>query len=100
MNGDDVLMDKNDPRIKERLDKYIKTPSHEKTSFFLLKRPKYMQRFYNSLCPSCSIRTRQEVIKGTLKIDNDLSFFCDDCKVALLPLLEKIQYKCERLYSK
>lgn len=94
-------MSNNDEAIKERLKKYISTPSHEKTSVFLLKRPKYMRRFYNSLCPSCSIRVRQEIlVNNSFKVDNELSFFCDGCKYALLPLLEKVQIKCEELYNK
>ena len=93
-------MNKDDPAVQERLKKYINTPSHEKTTVFLAKRPKYMQRFYNCLCEDCSINTRREVLFGNLKIDNELSFFCTDCKVALLPLLEKVQFKCEELYNK
>lgn len=94
-------MNKEEEAVKDRLKQYINTPSHEKTSVFLLKRPKYMQRFYNSLCPSCSIRVRKEVLGGSnFKIDNDLSFFCEGCKYALLPLLEKVQLKCEELYNK
>ena len=87
--------------VKERLKKYINTPSHEKTSVYLLKRPKYMQRFYNSLCTDCSIRVRREIlVNNSFKVDNELSFFCDNCKYALLPLLEKVQFKCEELYNK
>lgn len=94
-------MNKDDPAVQERLKKYISTPSHEKTSLFLAhpKRAKYIQGMYNKMCEECKPRVYVEVRKGTFKVDNELSFFCEDCKVSLLPLLEKIQAKCERLYG-
>jgi hypothetical protein len=91
---------KDDPLVKERLDNFIKTPSHKKFALYFAKRPKYHAKLYDSLCHDCSIKTRRAILQGNFKLDNKLSFFCDNCKINVLPLMEKLQLKCEKLYNK